>query len=807
MKYILWFDEVSKKDIGLVGGKNGSLGEMYSNLSSKGVNIPYGFALTTKAYWDFIERNNFKGKLKEIFAEFDPTDIKSLQKVGNRARGLIMSGDFSDETKKEVFEAYKKLGKKYKKVDVDVAVRSSAVCEDALDASFAGQFESYLNIIGEEPLLEAIKKCYASSFGDRVIAYREEKGYSHLTFALSVVIQKMVRSDLASAGIMFTVDTETGFKDVVLINSVYGLGEMAVQGSITPDEFYVYKPTFTSVDKKKKSFDSIIIKNLGLKTKKHVYAEKGGVEEEVVDEVDIAKFSISDKEILLLAKWGSIIEDYYKQPQDIEWAKDGQSGELFIVQSRPETVHSDRKKNIHREYKIKTDQKPILTGIAIGEKIGKGKVQIIKDVSGIADFKKGNVLVTKMTDPNWVPIMRIAGAIITDEGGKTCHAAIVSRELGVPSIVGTITGTKVLKKNQIVTVDCSHGGKGRIFEGDLPFEIKEYNLEGVTKLKTKITMNVGAPEIAFKSSFLPSDGIGLARQEFIVADKIQVHPLALYHYNELEKFTDDANKIKKIRSKIDEITVEHKGDMQEYYVYELAEGIAQIAAAVYPKQVILRLSDFKTNEYRALIGGELFENQEENPMMGFRGASRYLDNSFKPAFKMECEAIKRVREVFGLKNLAVMVPFCRTIDEGKAVVKLMAEYGLKSGVDSLQIMVMAEIPSNVILADEFLDIFDGMSIGSNDLAQLTLGLDRDNAGIAHIGNEFNPAVMEMIRKVIKACKKRGKYCGICGEAASDPEFAKFLVAEGIEALSVNPDSVIKVTLTIAEAEKKMTTNK
>jgi len=802
MDFVLWFNEISKKDIGLVGGKNGSLGEMYSQLSAQNVNIPYGFALTTKAYWDFIEKNNFKEKLAEIFSEFDPQDFKSLQKTGKRARGLIMSGDFSEETKKEIFTAYKKLSEKYGTGDVDVAVRSSAVCEDSPDASFAGQFETYLNITGKEALLDAIKECYASSFGDRVIAYREEKGFAHLTFALSVCIQKMVRSDLASAGIMFTVDTETGFENVVLINSVYGLGEMVVQGSVTPDEFYVYKPTFTHKKSAKKSFDAIIIKNLGSKNKKYVYGRKGGIEEESVERVDALKFSITDKEVLLLAKWGCIIEDYYGAPQDIEWAKDGQTGELFIVQSRPETIYAGVKRGIYKEYNIKTDKVPILTGIAVGEKVGKGKVQIIEDVSDITNFKKGNVLVTRMTDPNWVPIMRMASAIVTNEGGRTCHAAIVSRELGVPSIVGSKIGTKVLKNNQFVTVDCTQGGTGRIFDSDIPYEVKEYNLEGVAKPKTKITMNVGAPEVAFKSSFLPNDGIGLARQEFIVADKIQIHPMALYYYDELEKFSEDRNKIKEVKDRIDELTAEHGADKKKYFVYELAEGIAQIAASVYPKQVILRLSDFKTNEYRDLIGGEFFEKSEENPMMGFRGASRYLDDSFKPAFKMECEAIKRVREEFGLTNLAVMVPFCRTIEEAKAVVKLMAEYGLKKGEDGLQIIVMAEIPANVILADEFLDIFDGMSIGSNDLAQLTLGLDRDNVHIAHIGNEFNPAVMEMIRMVIKACKKRGKYCGICGEAASNQEFAKFLVAEGIEALSVNPDSVIKTTLTIAEVESK-----
>jgi len=787
-KYIKWFEEVSKKDIPLVGGKNASLGEMISQLSSKGVNIPDGFALTTDTYWHFLKENKIKQKLKEIFKNFNPNSIKNLQEVGKKARSVILKSEFPNDLKEEIIYSYKELSKKYNQKETDVAVRSSGVAEDAPTDSFAGQFETLLNVKGEKELLSAIKKCLASTFTDRVIAYREEKGFSHLEFALSVGVQKMVRSDLASSGVMFTLDTESGFSNVTLINSIWGVGEMIVKGLITPDTFYVFEPTL------KQGHQAIIRKDLGRKTKKYIYGKAGGLKEIAVAKNEQLKFSLTDEEILCLASWGCLIEEHYKIPQDIEWAKDGKTGQLFIVQSRPETIHRSKEaKSFYEEYEVKTDKKPVLTGIAIGNKIGQGKVRIISDVSKIAQFQKGEVLVTKMTDPDWLPAMRIASAIITNEGGKTAHAAIVSRELGIPCIVGTMKGTEVLKNNQVVTVDCTQGLNGRIFDGKISFKVKRYDLKKIPELKTKIMVNLGAPEIAFKTSFLPQHGVGLARIEFILAEKIRIHPLALYHFSKLKN--------KKLKKQINEITVEYK-DKKEFFIKELAEGIAQIAAAFYPKPVIIRLSDFKTNEYRNLIGGHFFEPEEENPMLGWRGASRYYDKEFKPAFEMECQAIKRARELFGLKNIWTMVPICRTVEEGKKVLALMKEQGLERGKDDLKVIVMCEVPSNVILAEEFLEIFDGMSIGSNDLTQLVLGLDRDNARIAHIGDERNEAVKQMIAKVIKICKEKNKYCGICGQGPSDfPDFAAFLMKEGIETISLSPDTIIKTILKLAEVRK------
>jgi len=777
-RYILWYKEINKQDGSLVGGKNASLGEMVRNLTKQGINLPDGFCLTSRAFWHFLKHNRIDKEIKESFSKFNPKDIKSLQKTGKTVRELILKSSFPRDLEKKIVKSYNKLSKKYKQQDTDVAVRSSATAEDLATASFAGQMETFLNIKGEEQLLLAAKKCIASLFTDRSIAYREEKGFDHLKIALSVGVQKMVRSDIACSGVMFTLDTETGFENIVLINSIWGIGEMIVKGKITPDEFYVHKPTL------KKGFKSIIVKNLGRKSKKYVYAKQGGLKEIKVKEKDQIKFSLTDKEIITLAEWSLKIENHYNCHQDIEWAKDGKTKKLFIVQSRPETVHAPLSGKKYTEYKVKSKKKPILTGIAVGNKIGTGKTRIIPSVSKISDFKQGEVLVTAMTDPDWVPIMRMASAIVTNEGGKTCHAAIVARELGIPTIVGTKSATKLLKTGLEITVDCTQGLHGRIFEGKIPFEVKEYNLNKIPKLKTKITMNIAAPEIAFKTSFLPNSGVGLAREEFIIAEKIKVHPLALYHFNKL--------KSKKLKNRIKKLTIEHK-DKKEYFIKELAEGTAQIAAAFYPKEVIVRFSDFKTNEYRNLIGGELYETQEANPMLGFRGASRYIDENFQPAFQMECKAIKRARETFGLTNISVMVPFCRTIEEAKKVKALIEKFGLKD----LKVYVMAEIPSNVILVEEFLKIFDGVSIGSNDLTQLTLGIDRDNAGIAHIGDETNEAVKNSIAKIIKACQNKNKYCGICGQGPSDiPEFARFLQKQGIESISLNPDTVVKTIMNL-----------
>jgi len=785
-KYILWFKNITIKDVLLVGGKNASLGEMYSKLTKKGINIPNGFVLTAKAYWYYLKHNKIDKELKKIFQKFNPKSIKSLQQTGKAARNLILKADFPEDLEEEIIKSYQKLGREYGEIP-NVAVRSSATAEDLPSASFAGQHETYLNIRSSENLLKAIKKCLASLFTDRAIAYREEKGFDHLKIALSVGVQKMVRSDLASSGVMFTLDTETGFQNVILINSIWGIGEMIVKGRITPDEFYVFRPTL------KRGFKSIILRNLGRKTKKYIYSKIGGLKEVSVPTLQQLKFSLTDEEILTLAKWAMIIKEHYNVPQDIEWAKDGKTGQLSIVQSRPETVHTPIEARILEEYKIKTTKKPILTGISIGNKIGQGKVHVISDVSKIGTFQKGEVLITKMTDPDWVPIMRIASAIVTDEGGKTCHAAIIGRELGIPAIVGTHLATQILKTGQEVTVDCTQGLAGRIFLGRITFKVKRIDLKKIPKLKTKIMINIGAPDIAFKTSFLPNDGVGLARIEFILAEKIRIHPLALYHFNKI--------KDKKIKREIEKLTQGYR-DKKEYFTDKLAEGISQIAAAFYPKPVIVRLSDFKTNEYAALIGGGLFEPEESNPMLGWRGASRYYDEKFRPAFEMECKALKRAREVFGLKNIWVMVPFCRTVEEGKKVLDLMAKNGLKKGKDNLKVVVMCEIPSNVILADKFLEIFDGMSIGSNDLTQLSLGIDRDNAQIAYIGDERNKAVKEMISKVIKLCNLKKKYCGICGQAPSDyPEFAEFLLKEKIESMSLNPDTVIKTILNLAKKEK------
>ena len=785
LKNILWFKELSLKDVQLVGGKNASLGEMYSIMTQKGVNVPNGFALTAKGYWHYLKENGIEQDLKKAFFGMKKGNLESLQKTGKKARELILKGSFPEDLEKEILESYRKLSGQYGQKFTDVAVRSSATAEDLPSASFAGQHETYLNVSGEKSVLEAVKKCMSSLFTDRAIAYREEKGFDHLKIALSVGVMKMVRSDISSSGIMFTLDTETGFKNVILINSIWGIGEMIVKGQITPDQFYVFKPAL------KGGYKPIIVKNLGRKSKKYVYGEAGGLKEESVSPALQLKFSLTDEEILTLAEWALKIEEHYSkkagkwQPQDLEWAKDGKTGKLFIVQSRPETVHAIKSAGFYEEYTIKARKKPVLTGVAVGNKIGSGRVRVIPDVSKINQFQKGEVLVTRMTDPDWVPVMAMASAIVTEEGGKTAHAAIVSRELGVPAIVGVKGALKSLKSGETVTVDCTQGLDGKIYQGKIPFKINRYDLKKIPKLKTKITVNIGTPDSAFKSSFLPVQGVGLAREEFIITEKIKVHPLALLNF---EKIKD-----KKLKKRIEEVTAEHK-DKKEFFVKELAEGIGQIAAAFWPGEVIVRFSDFKTNEYASLLGGKEFEPEESNPMLGWRGASRYYDEAFKPAFQMECAAIKRVREVFGLKNVSVMVPFCRTVEEGKKVMKLIRKNGL--GTD-LKTYVMCEIPSNVILAEEFLEIFDGMSIGSNDLTQLVLGLDRDNARIAAVGDERNEAVKEMVRKVIAVCRKKGKYCGICGQAPSDfPDFAAFLMKEGIESISLNPDTVIKTILSL-----------
>ena len=788
-KNIVWFKDVTKKDIPLVGGKNGSLGEMFSQLTPKGVSVPNGFVFTADAYWYFLRHNGIDEKLKNLFAGLDVNNLKTLRVISKKARDLVLAGEFPADLNDQILQGYKELSDYYKTKNVDVAVRSSATAEDLVGASFAGQHETYLNVTGPVKLLEAIKKCVSSLFLDRAFVYRAEKGFDHLKVALSVGVMKMVRSDVGTSGIMFTLDTETGFKNVVLINSIYGVGEMIVKGRVVSDQFYVFKPTLAL------GLPAIISKKIGSKDHKYIFAPAGGLKEVPVLAKDQNKFSLSDAEIIQLAKWAVEIENHYGNPQDIEWAKDGKTGNLFIVQARPETIFSGMEnKNTYEEYEVSASAKVLLTGIAVGEKIGQGKVKVIPNVKQIGQFKKGEILVTTMTDPDWTAIMRIAGGIITDEGSKTCHAAIISRELGIPCIVGAKKATRILKTGNLVTVDCTQGSVGRILAGIVPYKVNKYNLDELPALPTKIMVNVGTPDSAFKSSFLPNGGVGLARMEFIFADRVKVHPLALYNFAKLR----DA----KLKREIEKITVGYK-DKKDFFVAKLSEGIAQIAAAFYPKPVIIRFSDFKTNEYSALVGGKEYEPVESNPMIGWRGASRYYDPRFAPAFGMECAAVKRAREVFGLTNIWTMIPFCRTVEEGKKVLEVMAQNGLKKGENDLKVVVMCEIPSNVVLADQFLEVFDGMSIGSNDLTQLTLGLDRDAGELSYIGNENNPAVKALISRVIKHCKEKGKYIGICGQAPSDyPEFAQFVMDEGIDSMSLNPDSVMKTILRLGGLQKK-----
>ena len=795
--FVKWYSEVGIVDVPSVGGKNAALGEMYSNLVPLGVNVPDGFALTADAYRHFFKETGLDEEIKKILSDLNTKDIRNLQVHGKKVREAILKATLPQDLQNVVTESYAQLGKKYGE-NSDVAVRSSATAEDLPGASFAGQQETYLNIHGIENVLVATKKCIASLFTDRAISYRADKGFSHFDAALSVGIQRMVRSDLSASGVAFTVDTETGFDKVILINGIYGLGEFIVQGKVIPDEFIIFKPTLENGSK-----HPIIGKNIGKKNIKLIYA-KNGTKEAKVSPVEQQKFCITNEEATKLARWCLQIEKYFSakhrhyQPMDIEWAKDGKTGELFIVQARPETVISGQDKNILKEYKLEKTSKVLVSGIAVGAKIGSGKVRILHSAKNIKDFQKGEVLVTEITDPDWEPIMKIASAIVTDKGGRTSHAAIVSRELGIPCIVGSNNATKVLKNGQEVTVDSSGGQVGNVYEGILPFKINEQQLDKMPKPATKIMVNIGSPDEAFKNYHLPVEGVGLGRLEFIIASHIRVHPNTLINYQGLKEGKKTPY-IKKVLKEIETLTPLYD-DKKDYYVKKLALGIAKIAATFYPKKVIIRLSDFKTNEYRTLIGGELYEPKEENPMLGWRGASRYYDPKFKEAFSLECKAMKIVREDMGLTNMIPMVPFCRTPEEGKKVVEVMKEYGLDREKDKeLKIYVMCEIPSNILLADEFLEVFDGMSIGSNDLTQLTLGLDRDSGIVTHIANENNPSVKKLVAQIIQKCKEKNKYIGICGQAPSDyPEFAKFLMEEGIESMSLNPDTVFKIIMALGE---------
>ena len=807
---VLWFDEVGIKDVSLVGGKNASLGEMYRELAPKGVDIPDGFAITAYAYRHLLESAGIEGAIRDALEGLDTHDMKNLQERGEKARSIIRNAEFPEELTREICRSYEKLEDKYGP-GVDVAVRSSATAEDLPDASFAGQQETYLNVRGKEAVIDACKRCFASLFTNRAISYRHDKGFGQFDVYLSIAVQKMIRSDAASAGVVFSIDTETGFKDAVFITASYGLGENVVKGAVNPDEYYVFKPTL------KENKRPIVMKRAGSKHIKMIYTDDPGkpVKDIETTPEERNRFVLEDDEILLLSRWACIIEDHYSEqagqfrPMDIEWAKDGDgsnvgTGKLFIVQARPETVHSQTRANILETYVLKESGNLLISGQAVGTKIGQGVAHVIRDSEHIGEFKAGEVLVTTMTDPDWEPIMKIAAAIVTDKGGRTCHAAIISRELGIPCIIGTENASEKLSTGQSVTVCCAEGETGNVYEGLLKFEVERLDIEKVPRTQTKIMMNIGIPENAFRDGQIPNDGVGLAREEFIINSHIGIHPLALIHYDELKEKARNNPEITRIVEKIDVMTATHPGDKKEFFVNKLARGIGRIGAGFYPNDVIVRLSDFKTNEYAELVGGHLYEPLESNPMIGWRGASRYYDEKFKPAFGLECQAILKARNEMGLTNIKVMVPFCRTPEEGRRVIETMKDFGLVQGENGLEVYVMCEIPSNVISADAFADVFDGFSIGSNDLTQLTLGLDRDSDLVAHIFDERNEAVKEMVRNVIQVAKRRGKKIGICGQAPSHfPEFATFLVECGIDSMSLIPDTVVKTILAVANKEKEL----
>ena len=798
MKFVKWFEEIGAKDIALVGGKNASLGEMIRNLGKKGVNVPSGFAITAEAYKYVVEKAGIGQKIKDTLADLDTHDMENLAEKGEKIRNLIAHSPCPKELDEEIRLCYRKMEQRFGN-NVDVAVRSSATAEDLPTASFAGQQTSYLNVRGEGDLLERVMDCFASLFTNRAISYRVDKGFNHLNVYLAVGVQKMIRSDLACSGVMFSIDTDSGFRDVVYITAAYGLGENVVQGIVDPDQFYVFKPTL------RECFRPIVEKKLGTKDRKLVYMRHGsGAEQKEVKVEEQRQFALNDDEILVLARWACIIEEHYGLPMDIEWAKDGTSGELFVVQARPETVHSQVDLTSLRTYVLGERGKLLLRGEPVGTKIGQGAVCVIEDSSEIQKFKKGQVLVADMTDPDWEPIMKIASGIVTNKGGRTCHAAIVSRELGVPCVISTGNGTEVLKEIKEVTIDCS-GGEGRIYEGRLKYRIDEVEVTKLPRPKTRIMMNFGIPGGAFVQSQIPNDGVGLAREEFIINSYIGIHPMALIEYDELKKAASNDEKLAKVIREIDEKSAAYE-DKRGFFIDNLAMGIAKIAAGFYPNDVIVRFSDFRTNEYANLIGGYRYEPKERNPMIGWRGASRYYDERFKPAFGLECQAIKKVRDEMGLTNVKVMVPFCRTPEEGRKVIQAMEEFGLKQRRNGLEVYVMCEIPSNVILAEEFADVFDGFSIGSNDLTQLTLGLDRDSELVAHIFDERNEAVKRLVKQVIHAAHrhKPRRKVGICGQAPSDfPEFADYLVECGIDSMSLNPDVVLATRLNIAEVEKRI----
>ncbi len=798
-QYIRFFDEISINDIPLVGGKNASLGEMYQKLTPQGVKVPNGFAITAEAYRYVLDSAHAWEDLKQALAGLNPQDVNQLAKAGRKAREIIYSAGLPEDLKNEILSAYKILQQRYGD-DLSLAVRSSATAEDLPNASFAGQQDTYLNIHGDDFLLDSCRRCFASLFTDRAIHYRIDQGFDHFDIALSIGVMKMVRSDLATSGVMFSLDTESGFRDVVFITAAYGLGENVVQGAVDPDEFYVHKPTFN------KGFRCVLRRNLGSKKIKMIY-QQGHTRKATIniptsrEEQQI--FCITDEDVLKLADYAIKVEQLYSEaaghprPMDMEWAKDGLDGELYMVQARPETVTSQKQGTILEEYRLTGNGRVITTGHSVGAKIASGPAHIIHNTSQLSEFKAGEVLIADTTTPDWEPVMKIAAAIVTNRGGRTCHAAIVARELGIPAIVGCDHATESINNGEIITVSCAEGDIGKIYRGQIPFEIIKTDLSELPRPKTKIMLNLGNPELAFKHSFLPNDGIGLARMEFIINEYIKIHPLALLHPEKVE----DENERKIISQQ-----TKHYPAPRDYFIQRLSEGVGTIAAAFYPKPVVVRMSDFKSNEYASLIGGHIFEPDEANPMLGFRGAARYTDPAYEQGFALECAAMKRVRDDMGLSNVILMIPFCRRVEEGERVLQKMAEYGLKQGENGLKIYVMCEIPNNVIQIDAFAQIFDGFSIGSNDLTQLTLGVDRDSDKVAADFDERDPGVKEMIRLAIEGARRNNRHSGICGQAPSDyPEIAEFLARQGIDSISLNPDTVIQTTRHVLEVEQSIKT--
>ncbi|MEA1953019.1 MAG: phosphoenolpyruvate synthase [Campylobacterota bacterium] len=791
-EYIKWFNELSIDDVDLVGGKNASLGEMYQNLTAEGIRIPNGFAITAKAYQHILNDNKAREKLHTLLDNFDPDDVALLQETGKKCRDIVYRCKLPDDLIVQIKSAYEALKFEYGE-GVTLAVRSSATAEDSPEASFAGQNESYLNISGIDELLDTYKRCLASNFTDRSIHYKYDHGFDYLKVHLSVVVMKMVRSDIGESGVMFSIDPETGFEDVVFINASYGLGENIVQGAIAPDSFYVHKPTF------KKGYRTVLKRRLGTKALTMVFDDKVKIKNISTTQDKQKRFCILDEDILLLAQYAMKIEAHYSKqagynkPMDIEWAKDGIDGQLYIVQARPETVQSRKNNTSIEMYSLNEQGKVLLVGRAVGMKIGSGRVRKITDTSRLDEFEAGDVLVAKTTSPDWEPVMKIASAIITDSGGRTCHAAIVSRELGIPAIVGAKNASKLLLDRQELTVSCCEGETGFVYEGILDFTVTKTDLTHLPTTQTEIMMNLGNPDLAFSLASLPVDGVGLARMEFIISSSVKTHPMALVHPEKLDEIT---------KEKVEELTYAYES-YEEFFVKTLSEGVASIAASVYPKPCVVRMSDFKTNEYASLLGGGSFEKDEANPMIGFRGASRYSHPNYEEGFALECAAMKRSRELMGFENVILMIPFCRRVEEGEKVLETMEKYGLKRGQNGLKIYMMCEIPNNVILIDEFCKLFDGISIGSNDLTQLTLGVDRDSEVVAFDYDERDSGVMKMIEIAITGAKHNHRHSSICGQGPSDyPEMAEALVTMGVDSISLNPDSVLKTIQLIGRVESK-----